>query len=184
MTTSGKSSWRSRTSIPITSCRRTARANRSMTWFGTKCRGRFSNQTLARVTPLAPNKHHAGKGAERRALHDGARRVRELTIVRTPHPPNIRSESYLDGANRQGQSRSVAGRHRRGLQILSFSFECKIPTESAPISGAFFSYPVRGHVADGSKADKPSRAKIYRCPLFAKSGQTRARLDCPLCANR
>src|ERR1019366_6563276 len=35
---------------------------------------------------------------------------------------------------------------------------------------------------DSTKADKPSRAKIHRCPLLSKSGQTRAQLDCPLSA--
>jgi hypothetical protein len=35
----------------------------------------------------------------------------------------------------------------------------------------------------GSFADKPSRAKIHRCPLLSESGQTRAGSDCPLCAN-
>jgi hypothetical protein len=39
-------------------------------------------------------------------------------------------------------------------------------------------------VAYGSKADKPSRAKIHLCPLWSKSGQTRAQLDCSLSANR
>jgi hypothetical protein len=34
----------------------------------------------------------------------------------------------------------------------------------------------------GSLADKPSRAKTHLCPLWSKSGQTRAQLDCPLCA--
>src|ERR1035437_3846799 len=34
-----------------------------------------------------------------------------------------------------------------------------------------------------SKADKPSWAKIYLCPLLSNSGQTRVRLDCPLSAN-
>src|ERR1019366_4798563 len=34
----------------------------------------------------------------------------------------------------------------------------------------------------GSLADKPSQAKIRRCPLLPNSGQTRARLKCPLCA--
>jgi hypothetical protein len=34
----------------------------------------------------------------------------------------------------------------------------------------------------GSLADKPSGAEIHRCPLWSKSGQTRAQLDCPLCA--
>ena len=37
-------------------------------------------------------------------------------------------------------------------------------------------------VAVGSKADKPSRAKIHLCPLWSKSRQTRVRPDCPLCA--
>src|ERR1017187_10461372 len=36
----------------------------------------------------------------------------------------------------------------------------------------------------GSLADKSSRAKIQLCPVLSESGQTRARLDCPLCANR
>src|ERR1019366_40420 len=35
----------------------------------------------------------------------------------------------------------------------------------------------------GSLADKPSRSKIHFCPLWSKSGQTWARLDCPLSAN-
>jgi hypothetical protein len=39
------------------------------------------------------------------------------------------------------------------------------------------------NVCFGSKADKPSRAKIHRCPLLSESGQTRVRSDCPLCAN-
>jgi hypothetical protein len=39
------------------------------------------------------------------------------------------------------------------------------------------------NVRFGSKADKPSRAKIQLCPLWSKSGQTRVRLDCPLCAD-
>src|ERR1035437_6980550 len=34
----------------------------------------------------------------------------------------------------------------------------------------------------GSKADKPSRVKKPRCPLWSKSGQTQVRLDCPLSA--
>src|ERR1035437_5568633 len=34
----------------------------------------------------------------------------------------------------------------------------------------------------GSKANKPSRAEIFLCPLWSKSGQTRVRLDCPLSA--
>src|SRR5450830_2083148 len=34
----------------------------------------------------------------------------------------------------------------------------------------------------GSLADKPSRAKIHLCPLWSNSGQTWARLDCPLSA--
>ena len=38
------------------------------------------------------------------------------------------------------------------------------------------------NVAYGSKADKPSRAKIHRCPHWSKSGQTRAQLVCPLSA--
>jgi hypothetical protein len=36
--------------------------------------------------------------------------------------------------------------------------------------------------ANGSLATKPLRAKIHRCLLWSKSGQTRAQLDCPLCA--
>jgi hypothetical protein len=35
-------------------------------------------------------------------------------------------------------------------------------------------------VAVGSKADKRWRAKTHLCPLWSKSGQTQARLDCPL----
>src|SRR5665648_749081 len=31
-----------------------------------------------------------------------------------------------------------------------------------------------------SLADKPSRPKIHLCPLWSNSGQTRARLQCPL----
>jgi hypothetical protein len=38
------------------------------------------------------------------------------------------------------------------------------------------------NVAVGSKADNPSPAKIDLCPLWSKSGQTRAQLDCPLSA--
>src|ERR1035437_8159990 len=38
------------------------------------------------------------------------------------------------------------------------------------------------NVRFGSKADNPSAAKIDRCPLWSKSGQTRAELDCPLSA--
>jgi hypothetical protein len=38
------------------------------------------------------------------------------------------------------------------------------------------------NVRSGSLADKPSRAKIEFCPLWSKSGQIRARLDCPLSA--
>jgi hypothetical protein len=34
----------------------------------------------------------------------------------------------------------------------------------------------------GSKADKPSRAKINVCSLWSKSGQNRAQLVCPLSA--
>jgi hypothetical protein len=40
-----------------------------------------------------------------------------------------------------------------------------------------------GHVRFGSLADKPSRAKTHHCPLLSESGQTRARLNCPLSAN-
>src|SRR5450631_3050450 len=40
------------------------------------------------------------------------------------------------------------------------------------------------NVRSGSLADKPSRAKIQFCLLWSKSGQTRVRLDCPLCAIR
>src|ERR1700688_1228045 len=39
------------------------------------------------------------------------------------------------------------------------------------------------HVRFGSLADKPSRAKSHQCPLWSKSGQTLAQLDCPLSAN-
>jgi hypothetical protein len=39
------------------------------------------------------------------------------------------------------------------------------------------------YVRFGSLADKPSVAEIHRCPLWSKSGQTRVRLECPLCAN-
>ena len=35
----------------------------------------------------------------------------------------------------------------------------------------------------GSKADKPFQAKVDRCRLCSKSGQTRVRLECPLSAN-
>jgi hypothetical protein len=35
----------------------------------------------------------------------------------------------------------------------------------------------------GSKADKPPPIKIDLCLLWSKSGQTRAHLDCPLCAD-
>jgi len=38
------------------------------------------------------------------------------------------------------------------------------------------------NVRFGSLADKPAPAKIHPCPLWSKSGQTRAQLDCPLCA--
>src|ERR1019366_8906479 len=31
-------------------------------------------------------------------------------------------------------------------------------------------------------SSRPSRSKIHRCPLWSKSGQTRPRLECPLCA--
>src|SRR5450755_3557580 len=37
---------------------------------------------------------------------------------------------------------------------------------------------------DSTKADNPYPAKVDPCPLWSKSGQTRAQLDCPLCANR
>jgi hypothetical protein len=40
------------------------------------------------------------------------------------------------------------------------------------------------HVRCGSKADKPSQAKIQECPLWSESGQKRARPECPLSANR
>ena len=36
----------------------------------------------------------------------------------------------------------------------------------------------------GSKADKPSRAKIHLCPLWSNSGQTLVRLLCPLSAQK
>src|SRR5450631_350653 len=38
-------------------------------------------------------------------------------------------------------------------------------------------------VTVGSLADKKSRAKIHRCPLWSKSGQKPAKLICPLSAN-
>src|SRR5450759_3051023 len=37
-------------------------------------------------------------------------------------------------------------------------------------------------VAVGSFATEPFRAKIHLCPLWSKSGQTWAQLDCPLSA--
>jgi len=40
----------------------------------------------------------------------------------------------------------------------------------------------QANVRFGSLADKPSRAKIQLCPLWSNSGQTRALLQCPLCA--
>jgi hypothetical protein len=40
----------------------------------------------------------------------------------------------------------------------------------------------RLNVCFGSLADKPSRAIFHCCPLWSKSGQTRAQLECPLCA--
>src|ERR1017187_6253237 len=40
------------------------------------------------------------------------------------------------------------------------------------------------HVRIGSFAAKPSPVKIDLCLVWSKSGQTRAQLHCPLCANR
>jgi hypothetical protein len=39
------------------------------------------------------------------------------------------------------------------------------------------------NVRFGSLADNPSGAEIHRCPLWSKSRQARAWLDCPISAN-
>jgi hypothetical protein len=102
------------------------------------------------------------------------------------HPPVLLNESECATiGHAAAPPRSVMNSRRRMLapklrrRHLSGSnehFDRGLKPASKPLPQC------TANVAVGSLADKPSRAKINFCPLLSESGQTRARLNCPLSA--